>query len=462
MDPAHGALPSGSPNEWQRGEREAIERHRIDAGMTARIARAIELPRVQLLPLSYLVPASLELRHQFIDGNWDGCVLLALGLASGGVGLWVGVEFVAPATTTASPDRGMSADGARPNAAPGDAETDRPGPGLAAGSRGGARPSAAPAVTPDTTAVRPPDPAPAKIEPGHGAPPKSVASLDELDWTRWVPVLVKYAAATGDPNPPESVWSGIGELFAELAPRLQIRRDQVTLEEMLREPGVPSRLAVAAAEHFGAKLTAEQRASLRAAIDKGESEAPGSAPGDLPIDGLARQVLRIARIYRLLEPAIGAEQASAAVGLLGNLLPDRGVGPIELGPTDAPTFASFVHQAFAGLAGLESGDARDAASQVREWWERSSRVLHDLARTHGEDLVRASVMSKNEDDASTARARLTATFPGVRSLVWAAMIQEQVTAVHALHAIWSRLAEDRRKSFSVGEPQLVLFWPTGP
>lgn len=51
--------------------------------MAARIARAQELPKHQFLPLSYLVPAMLELRHQFYDGNWYGCILLALGVADG-------------------------------------------------------------------------------------------------------------------------------------------------------------------------------------------------------------------------------------------------------------------------------------------------------------------------------------------------------------------------------------------
>jgi hypothetical protein len=77
-DDAHAAFDG-----HRRQERERIERDRIERGMVERLARAVEMPKVPFLPLSYLTPAALELRYQFIDGNWYGCILLALGLADG-------------------------------------------------------------------------------------------------------------------------------------------------------------------------------------------------------------------------------------------------------------------------------------------------------------------------------------------------------------------------------------------
>jgi RNA polymerase sigma-70 factor (ECF subfamily) len=317
----------------------------------------------------------------------------------------------------------------------------RPAAGGAAAGTTEAAPERAPVATPA--------PAPAD------APKPSVAGLEDLDWGRWIPVLARYEALGPSDDPPEDLMAEMQAFLSALAPKLGGRRWE-DAEDLFRMSDVASQIAVAAAEHFGARLAPEDRSALRgelrSALDGGRV-----GPETLKIEAMAATLRSVAQGHRVLERRIGEERAGKVTDFLLGLLQDRGWGTLELGPQDEEGFVAVVSQLFGMRARLEGREREDAQRVVGEWWRRASDVLAAAERAHGGPTLRAAVQPANEDDAAAAASRAAPTFAGVRAALWADLAQEQARAERAFHGVWKAVPEARRMQFDRAEPALLLF-----
>jgi RNA polymerase sigma-70 factor (ECF subfamily) len=385
--------------------------------------------------------------------------MLVFGLSlvtTGAVGVWVGTRIAAPKETDTD-SRTLARAGAETPPSTGTPTELRGRAADPAVGAGAGRKQAT--ATPETPAAN--APGAANVKPPAAADvvaPKN--PLDDVDWRRWIPMLAKYGALELGATPPDDLMKEVEEFLNVVTPKLKGRRWEEA-EDLFRMPDVASRFTVAAAEHFGAKLTAAQQAALRSELEKAIAEASAAGGDLLKFERMAKVYEQIAQAYRVLEPVAGEENASAVAAFLPGLLLSDGWGTMALGNMTVPDLTDAALQLFELRATTEERERADVSRVIRDWGERATNVQRELVRQHGTPTVRAAVLAPTDDDERTAKARTAATFPGVRARVWAAFAREQAVTERALYAIWKQIPEDRRRTFDAAEPALLLFWNPG-